>query len=213
MTLSVGGRPLPTRLGCRACSFETEQRTSHARARADLRQHIETAHPELDRDILARAGRRLDETASSPPGPAQHPVSGACEGECCTLCGRAATHKLGEEILFDDPSPVRHPLTAYVCCTDFGAIMHVACGDPPMPTIRSIPTHPLTARERPSFVAWATSRPGFRPGASSGVIPELGGAYLVHHRPVPLQALVARWRELGSPVRSTRRRRATKRTV
>lgn len=48
-----------------------------------------------------------------------HPVSKACIGEKCNICGDDATHKVGEEILFDDPQPVRHNYTAYVCCDCF----------------------------------------------------------------------------------------------
>lgn len=48
-----------------------------------------------------------------------HDVSRACSGEFCRVCGLSATHKLAEEILFDDPLPARHPLTAYVCCAHF----------------------------------------------------------------------------------------------
>ena len=51
-----------------------------------------------------------------------HYVSDTCEGEFCTLCGRPATHKVGEEIPFDDPIPMRHNYTAYVCCGHFKAI-------------------------------------------------------------------------------------------
>jgi hypothetical protein len=54
---------------------------------------------------------------------ADHFVSGACKGERCTVCGKDATHKVGEEILFDDPNQSRHNLTAYVCCDDFKEIM------------------------------------------------------------------------------------------
>lgn len=51
----------------------------------------------------------------------EHFVSTSCEGEFCRVCGEAATHKLGEEIPFDDPSgaSIRHNFTAYVCCGHF----------------------------------------------------------------------------------------------
>jgi hypothetical protein len=49
-------------------------------------------------------------------------ISGACEGEKCTVCGHDATHKVEEAFLFDDPDPVRHPLTAYVYCEHFQAL-------------------------------------------------------------------------------------------
>jgi len=52
----------------------------------------------------------------------------ACYSERCTfqgsymLCGKQAMHKAGEEILDDDPNPIRHNLTAYVCCEHFAAM-------------------------------------------------------------------------------------------
>lgn len=49
--------------------------------------------------------------------------SASCRGERCTVCGVDATHKLGEEIMHDDPFPHRHNLTAYVCCEHFRMIL------------------------------------------------------------------------------------------
>lgn len=46
-------------------------------------------------------------------------VSDCCIGEYCHMCGLPATHKISEEIMFDDPNPQRHPLSAYVCTTHF----------------------------------------------------------------------------------------------
>ena len=51
-----------------------------------------------------------------------HPISATCRGEKCRVCGRPATHKVGEEIPQDDPFPDRHNFTAYVCCEDFAVI-------------------------------------------------------------------------------------------
>ena len=48
-----------------------------------------------------------------------HFVSKSCAGERCRICGDDATHKVGEEILHDDPHQIRHNLTAYVCCNCF----------------------------------------------------------------------------------------------
>jgi hypothetical protein len=51
-----------------------------------------------------------------------HFVSPTTEGEYCALCKGLvrATHKVGEEIPFDDPSKLcRHNFTTYVCCTHF----------------------------------------------------------------------------------------------
>lgn len=67
-----------------------------------------------------------------------HFVSASCRGEHCTMCPYPATHKIGEEIFSDDPNPIRHNLTAYVCCFHFGQIMGPLaarqCGD-----IQSVP--------------------------------------------------------------------------
>jgi hypothetical protein len=54
-----------------------------------------------------------------------HFVSACCEGEVC-VCGRPATHKLGEEFLPDEPFPDRHNLTSYVCCGCFTLIVGAA---------------------------------------------------------------------------------------
>lgn len=56
-------------------------------------------------------------------GEPSHPVSMYCTGEKCGICGRPATHKVCEEVFDDDPDPHRHPLTSYVCCRHFRAIM------------------------------------------------------------------------------------------
>lgn len=50
-------------------------------------------------------------------------ISGSCKGEVCSVCGRPAEKKLGEEIPFDDPDPNRHNLTAYVCYEHFKIII------------------------------------------------------------------------------------------
>ncbi len=52
-----------------------------------------------------------------------HFVSLSCIGVRCSMCGQPAAHKVGEEMMSDDPNPIRHNLTAYVCCTHFSAIM------------------------------------------------------------------------------------------
>lgn len=64
--------------------------------------------------------------------PKGHFVSESCRGELCAGCWhekRPATHKLGEEILHDDPNPVRHNLTAYVCCTHFRLVVGGTCNE------------------------------------------------------------------------------------
>lgn len=50
-------------------------------------------------------------------------VSGSCAGEKCSVCGKDAYGKVGEEIAFDDPLPNRHNLTAYVCKQHFDLIL------------------------------------------------------------------------------------------
>lgn len=62
-----------------------------------------------------------------------HFLSETCVGEVCGMCWREsgdpsqlptpATHKIGEEIPYDDPNQMRHNLTQYVCCAHFAAIM------------------------------------------------------------------------------------------
>lgn len=53
-----------------------------------------------------------------------HFVSASCRGERCR-CGRDATHKIGEELAYDDPRTLypAHNLTAYVCCECFHQLM------------------------------------------------------------------------------------------
>ena len=48
--------------------------------------------------------------------------SRACIGEKCR-CGAPASKKVGEEILFDDPNPARHNLTAYLCAKHYAELM------------------------------------------------------------------------------------------
>lgn len=45
-----------------------------------------------------------------------------------------ATHKIGEEIMWDDPQPDRHNYTAYVCCHHFRMVMgrYVRCDQQPV---------------------------------------------------------------------------------
>jgi hypothetical protein len=50
-------------------------------------------------------------------------VSGSCNGEVCSVCGKPATNKLEETIFWDDPNKMRHPLTAYVCREHFRMIV------------------------------------------------------------------------------------------
>lgn len=54
-----------------------------------------------------------------------HFVSASCGGQKCHIagCGKPAAHKVGEEMFDDDPHPIRHNATAYVCCEHFHFIM------------------------------------------------------------------------------------------
>ena len=72
----------------------------------------------------------MDSIHLVPPCSCDHFVSASCQGEHCNVCAIAsgtltdATHKVGEEIPYDDPTPFpRHNLTAYVCCDCFRNIM------------------------------------------------------------------------------------------
>lgn len=57
-------------------------------------------------------------------------ISESCEGEFCSMCGKPATNKVGEEIMHDDPLPNRHNLTAYVCDYHFKCIFQGPTLDP-----------------------------------------------------------------------------------
>ncbi|MGY8665719.1 hypothetical protein Q3C01_25630 [Bradyrhizobium sp. UFLA05-109] len=50
------------------------------------------------------------------------PPRGSCDGERC-FCGEPAAHKVEEVVFADDPQPIRHPLTSYVCREHFRQIM------------------------------------------------------------------------------------------
>lgn len=56
-------------------------------------------------------------------------ISGCCEGEICYQCKTPATHKVGEVLLFDDPNPIRHELTAYICCKCFQSLFGIYAKD------------------------------------------------------------------------------------
>ena len=60
-----------------------------------------------------------------------HFISTACINEKCSMCKKQATHKVSEEIIFDNTSEysaytisegMRHPFTNYVCCKHFKMI-------------------------------------------------------------------------------------------
>lgn len=82
-------------------------------------------------EALARAeqfGFEIVGADVEPTGPG-HWVSASCRGERCSVCGKEATHKVGEEIMSDDPMAhvPRHNMTAYICCDHFSAIMRSEC--------------------------------------------------------------------------------------
>jgi hypothetical protein len=45
------------------------------------------------------------------------------EGEKCRMCIAPASHKVGEEQFSDDPWPMRHNFTSYLCCRCFAIVM------------------------------------------------------------------------------------------
>jgi hypothetical protein len=49
----------------------------------------------------------------------EHFVSSNCKGEVCRICKTPATHKVKEDISWDEPFPHRHELVAYICCKHF----------------------------------------------------------------------------------------------
>jgi len=55
-----------------------------------------------------------------------HHVSASCAGELCNMCRAPATHKVAVDIQWDDPTPIRHEFTAYVCCGCFQSIFGLA---------------------------------------------------------------------------------------
>lgn len=64
----------------------------------------------------------------------QHPISEMFSGETCDICERdtlkafQATHKVGEELAYDDPSFGKiHNTVAYVCCSHFHQIFGRPC--------------------------------------------------------------------------------------
>lgn len=61
-----------------------------------------------------------------------HFVPVSCRGEQCQFvsrvrCSKDAAHKVGEEILHDDPQPCRHNLTSYLCCRHYRQVMGGTC--------------------------------------------------------------------------------------
>jgi hypothetical protein len=91
-----------------------------------------------------REGSRFCSDACLCYGRPREPLhrSVSCNGETCTLCGKPADLKVGEEIMHDDPHPDRHNLTAYICAR---------CGDRllrPYLALRSVrPSQPAAAGE------------------------------------------------------------------
>lgn len=51
------------------------------------------------------------------------------------MCGMPATHKVAEEIMFDDPVPYRHGRSQYICCECFQILMGRSAGCLPPRTV------------------------------------------------------------------------------
>lgn len=52
----------------------------------------------------------------------------SCQDERCSVCGIQAWHKVEEDIFECDSNPIRHPLSAYLCCEHFKMIVrHSSC--------------------------------------------------------------------------------------
>ena len=85
----------------------------------------ETPEGHIAYEAIQRARTYARRALAAPPSTAatpEHWVSASCGGEVCG-CGAPATHKMGEEIMHDDPNPYRHNLTAYVCCACFRRVV------------------------------------------------------------------------------------------
>lgn len=52
----------------------------------------------------------------------------SADGERCNICKSAAQRKVSEVIFDDDPMPIRHEYTAYLCLEDFNKIMRINGG-------------------------------------------------------------------------------------
>ena len=83
--------------------------------------------PEEKKERGNKASKELYNIIHSPKtdnmGENKEFISRCCIGEKCSVCGNPATDKIGEEIMPDDPHPIRHNLTAYVCKNHFNMIL------------------------------------------------------------------------------------------
>jgi hypothetical protein len=58
----------------------------------------------------------------------------ACaQGELCMICRAPAQRKVEENIFDDDPMPIRHPYTAYLCLKHFNLVMNINDDAAPKP--------------------------------------------------------------------------------
>lgn len=99
---------------------------------ANLAESLSTfTDAQLFAEMARRAGvtsgrqrKRLTQIADTATRPADGArfVSGSCKGEHC-FCGKPAEHKVEEVIQRDDPQPIRHPLTSYICHEHFVRVM------------------------------------------------------------------------------------------
>lgn len=97
------------------------------RARRTPGQNEASGELDICIDLITEIGAKGCRCKASLGVTPNHPVSKYCHNERCS-CGVPATHKIGEEIFDDDPNPIRHNLTAYVCCFHFRQVVGPACG-------------------------------------------------------------------------------------
>lgn len=62
----------------------------------------------------------------------------SAKGEKCSICQKPAQRKVEEQIFEDDPYPIRHSFTAYVCLEHFNLIMNIH--DEGLKELRNHPT-------------------------------------------------------------------------
>lgn len=111
----------------------------------------------------------------APGGEQYRPASSV--GERCRLCGADASRKVEEVLFDDDPQPIRHPLTAYLCLGCFAGVMHGS----------ALPGAAASGREderelerKPLVVACPDCESGAPCAACRAVLADLIGA---HHNP------------------------------
>lgn len=122
-------------LKCHGCApmipGESDPSATSERTHGEANMHVERSRPgePQPEEVRVRGPQqegaeeaKAVEVARPSSGGVPDPISKQCVGERCTLCGKPATRKVAEEMLFDEPFK-RHPYTAYVCAEHFSAIM------------------------------------------------------------------------------------------